>query len=102
MDGFGLTKYKIQWTKNGKNIPLENLVDCLKQILIDENESTIPKTAPSLVPERWELPKLGQVIMKAQELDEKMNNNDVQLIEMSNETFQLDEENGVTSILSSM
>lgn len=87
MDGFGLTKNKIQWTKNGKNVPLEDLVDCLKQILRDENKSTIPKTAPLLMPKRWELPKLGQVTMKVQELDEKTNNNDVQLIEMSNEMF---------------
>ena len=102
MDGFGLTKNKIQWTKNGKNVPLENLIDCLKQILRDKNKSTIPKMAPLLVPKRLELPKFGQVVMKVQELDEKTINNDVQLIETSNEMFQLDEENVVTSILSSM
>merc|ERR1712037_679513 len=92
----------IHWTKNGKDVPFQNLVDRLNQILKDENESTIPKKPPSFVPKRYELPKLGQVVVKIEELDEKTNDDEVQLIETSNEMFQMDEENGVTSVLSSM
>ena len=37
--------------------------------------------------------------MKIEDLDENTNNNEVQLIETSNEMFQMDEENGVTIII---
>merc|ERR1712032_569396 len=88
VEGFGLTQYKILWTKNGKDLPFKNLVDRLKQILKDENERTIPKEPHLFVPKSYELPKLGQVAMKIEELDEKTNNNEVQLIETSNEMFK--------------
>ena len=52
--------------------------------------------------QRWQLLKLGKVVVKIEQIDDEANEDDVNLIEMSNEMFLVNKGNDVTNVLQSL
>ena len=62
MEGFGQKQYKHAWTRNTKVIPLEELYNH----------------------QRWNLPKLGLIVVKVEEIDSTGEDDNEELISLSN------------------
>ena len=54
------------------------------------------------MPQRWKLPQLGKIVVKVEEIDLATDTDNEELIQTSNEMFQMDKESGTTSILHAM
>ena len=54
------------------------------------------------MPQRWKLPKLGQIVVKVEEIDLATDVDNEELMRTLNEMFQMEEESGATSIFHSM
>ena len=102
MEGFGKTEYDRKYTKNGRNVPTQDLLLHLKKIIEEENPSNIPTAPPTNMPKRWKLPQLGKIVVKVEEIDLATDVDNEELMQTSNEMFQMDKESGTTSILHAM
>merc|ERR1712037_154025 len=82
--------------------PLDELLTHLKKIIDNEDSTKIPTAPPTNMPQRWKLPKLGQIVVKVEEIDLAAEDDNEELIRKSNEMFEIDEESGRTSVLQAM
>lgn len=102
MEGFGKKQYEHAWTRDGRDVPLDELLTHLKKIIDNEDPTKIPTAPPTNMPQRWKLPKLGQIVVKVEEIDLAAEDDNEELIRTSNEMFEIDEESGRTSVLQAM
>lgn len=85
VEGFSKTKYDRKYTKNGRNVPTQDLLLHLKKIIEEENSSNIPSAPPTNMPKRWKLPQLGKIVVKVEELDLATDADNEELMQTSNE-----------------
>jgi len=102
VEGFGKKQYEHAWTRDGRDVPLDELLTHLKKIIDNEDPTKIPTAPPTNMPQRWKLPKLGQIVVKVEEIDLAAEDDNEELIRTSNEMFEIDEESGRTSVLQAM
>ena len=102
VEGFGQKQYEQAWTRNTKDVPLEELYNHLKKIIENEDPTKIPTSPPTNVPQRWNLPKLGSIVVKVEEIDSVGEDDNEELIRSSNELYNNDEECGNKSSLQHM
>ena len=102
VEGFGKKQYEHAWTRDGRDVPLDELLTHLKKIIDNEDPTKIPTAPPTNMPQRWKLPKLGQIIVKVEEIDLAAEDDNEELIQTSNEMFEIDKESGRTSVLQAM
>ena len=69
VEGFGKKQYEHAWTRDGRDVPLDELLTHLKKIIDNEDPTKIPTAPPTNMPQRWKLPKLGQIVVKVEEID---------------------------------
>ena len=69
VEGFDQKQYKHVWTRNSRDVPLDELYNHLKKIIKNEDPTQIPKSPPTNMPQRWNLPKLGEIVVKVEEID---------------------------------
>ena len=48
---------------------MDELLTHLKKIIDNKDPTKIPTAPPTNMPERWKLPKLGQIVVKVEEID---------------------------------
>ena len=80
MEGFGQKQYKHAWTRNSRDVPLDELYNHLKKIIKNEDPTKIPTSPPTNVPQRWNLPKLGSIVVKVEEIDSTGEDDNEELI----------------------
>ena len=67
------------------------MIDRLKKIVEEEDPEDIPSEPPADMPKRPKLPILGQIVRKVNEIDEKKNEGNADLIEQSKRLFEADQ-----------
>ena len=82
VEGFGKKQYEHAWTRDGRDVPLEELLSHLKKIIDNEDPTKIPTAPPTNMPQRWKLPKLGQIVVKVEEIDLAAEDDNEELIQM--------------------
>ena len=65
-------------------MPIQELIDHLKKIIEEEDPNNIPPEPPAEMPQRPQLPILGQIVRKVKEIDNKKNEGNAKLIKTSN------------------
>ena len=102
VEGFGQKQYEQAWTRNTKDVPLEELYNHLKKIIKNEDPTKIPTSPPTNVPQCWNLPKLGSIVVKVEEIDSAGEDDNEELIRLSNKLYDNDKECGNKSSLQHM
>ena len=67
------------------------MIDRLKKIIDEEDSDDILPEPPAEMPQRPQLPILGQIVRKVKEIDDKKNEGNAKLIEQSNQLFEEDQ-----------
>ena len=100
--GFGWTKFKQAWSKNGNPYSIEFLADALKDIIRKSTKMEIPKSPPINIPKRKNLPVLGEQTEDVKKLDTDFITDKKKFKKDARSEIKQREESGIGSIYSEM
>ena len=71
VSGFGWNEFHTPWSRNGKELSVQQLMSHLMKIIRAQKKRKIPKNPPILLPGRKVLPVLGTKVPELEKIESK-------------------------------